>query len=308
MLDLHQLDYFIHIAEAGSLSKAALQLQLSHSMLSRRIQDLEMCLGIRLFHRTGRGMKLTEYGQQLLPRAQQIVLEAARFSEEANALRGNLSGTVSIGLPGSVATLIAGPIFQAVSRQCPGVFIRFVEVLSSEAEELIASGRIDIGLFYARQANTNKGESALAKVNYYLVGHAGDRLTAGSSVTQAQVARCALVLPSHPNAVRVMIEEAYAKQKSVIYIPCEVNSLSALKEVVAGGTGYTISTYEAISGDVVAGRLQAALITDPPLTRFLIMTVGPKHSLTIASRAVANIIQSLTTKLVAEGHWSNLNH
>ena len=73
MIELRKLGYFIQIAETGSLSQAAMQLQVSDSVLSRGIHEFEMELGHPLFHRTGRGMRLTEYGKQLLPRAQRAL-------------------------------------------------------------------------------------------------------------------------------------------------------------------------------------------------------------------------------------------
>src|SRR6185295_12117464 len=188
MIDLRHVLYFIHIAEGGSLTNVALQLQVSHSVLSRGIRDLETELGYRLFHRTGRGMNLTEQGRQLLPRARQVASEVSKLSDEATALRGSLSGTVAIGLPGSIAARIAAPVFQAARCQYPKLSLRFVEALSGGVEELLAAGRIDIGLFYAPKSNAARGDVALARSSLHLVGPTGDRLTAKGSVTLSQVA------------------------------------------------------------------------------------------------------------------------
>ena len=99
MIDLKQIEYFLHVAEASSLSRAALHLDVSQSMLSRVLQEFELELGHRLFHRTGRGMQLTEFGSRLLPLARRATLEVSHFAHEAKALSGILSGTVGIGLP-----------------------------------------------------------------------------------------------------------------------------------------------------------------------------------------------------------------
>ena len=303
MVDLRKLAYFIHIAESGSLTRAALQLQVSHSILSREIHAFEIELGHPLFHRTGRGMKLTEYGRQLLPRAQQVTMEASRFSDEASALRGGLSGTVSIGLPGSVAARIVAPLFAAARQEYPGLALRFIEALSGGIEELLATRRIDIGLFYAAKANPAKGDLPLAVSDLYLVGPLGDRVTARKSVSLSQVAKCPLVLPSRPNTVRVMIEEALSRANLDLYVPAEIDSLLALKEVVASGAGYTILAYDAVARDIAAGRVQAALIADPALSRLLVMTTGPKHALTTGTRAITNLVSEITSDLIKQGHW-----
>lgn len=302
MVELRKLGYFIQIAETGSLSQAALQLQVSHSVLSRGIHEFEMELGHPLFHRTGRGMRLTEYGKQLLPRAQQVTIEASRFRDEASALRGGLTGTVSVGLPGSIAARIAAPMFVAARKQYPGISLRFIEALSKGVEELLAAQRIDIGIFYAGKANPAKGEVALAASDLYLVGKAGDRITAKRTVTLAEVARCPLVLPSRPHAVRMMLEEALSKTSSEIYVPVEIDSLLALKEVVATGKAYTILAYDAVVQDLSPGRLQAALI-EPTLSRLLVMKNGPKHMLTTGTRAISGLISGITLELIKQGQW-----
>jgi len=58
-----------------------------------------------------------------------------------------------------------------------------------------------------------------------------------------------------------------------------------------------------VADDVAAGRLQAALIKDPTISRVLVMTTGPKHSITTATRAVASLIASVAATLVAKGTW-----
>jgi LysR family nitrogen assimilation transcriptional regulator len=303
MLNLQQLAYFVQIAEAGSLTKAAISLDISHSVLSRRIQKFEMELGQRLFQRTGRGVVLTEFGRKLLPRAEQLIRDASRFTDDASTLRGQPSGIVVIGLPGSVAALIAGSLFQTIRSQYPLIRIRLVEGLSGVIEELLMLGRIDIGLYYSGKANHRRGDVPLAVTDLCLVGPPGDALTAGKSVTLVRVAACPLVLPSHPHALRVMVNEACSRAGLQASVPFEVDSLSTMKEAVESRVGYTVCAFDAVARDVAAGRLQAARITNPPLTRLLVMTPAAKHSLTIAARAVANTIQAMILTLVKEKKW-----
>ena len=302
-VDLRQLDYFIQIAQAASLSKAAAQLQVSHSMLSRGIQELEMALGHRLFHRTGRGMQLTDFGRDLLPRAQRAATEVTRFADEAKALRGKLSGTVAIGLPGSIAMRLVTPLVRMAREQYPELFLRFVEALSGGVEEMLATRRIDVGLVFARDARTGRGDIPLALSRLYLVGPAGDALTSKRSVTLAQAAQCPLMMPNRPHSVRAMLDDACAKANLAIHLPCEIDSLLAIKEAVVMGCGYTVSGYDGVARDVAAGRLQAALIKDPPLARLLVVGLGSKQSVTTAARAVADLISAIAAKLTSEGEW-----
>lgn len=302
-MDVKRLAWFLCIAETGSLSKAALQLQVSHSMLSRGIQDLERELGHRLFHRTGRGMHPTEFGRRLLPLAERATLEVTRFADEARALRGRLSGSVAIGLPGSIAARLVGPLVRLSRARYPELMLRFVEGLSGGIEEWLAARRIDIGLVFAREDAVKRGAIPLAWSNLYLVGPAGDPVTAKRAVPLSQLSRCEIMLPGRPHSVRTMVEDACNDAGFKLNLLCEIDSLLAIKETVVGGCGYTISGYDSVANDVDAGRLQAAPIKDPTISRVLVMTTGPKHSITTATRAVAGLVTTVAADLVAAGTW-----
>ena len=302
-MELKPLEWFLCIAETGSLSRAALELEVSQSMLSRGIQDLEHEVGQRLFHRTGRGMSPTEFGQRLLPLARRATLEVTRFNDEAKALRGRLSGTVAIGLPGSVAARLVAPLVRATAQRYPEVSLRFVEGLSGGIEERLAARRIDIGIVFEHESRVTRAMLPLASSGLYLVGPPGDTLTARRSVPLAQVVTCPVMLPGRPHSVRTMVEAMCAERGLELRILCEVESLLAIRETVAAGCGYTIAGFDSVARDVAARRLQAAPIRDPAITRMLVMTMGPKNSITTVARAVADLIAGVAGRLVAEGTW-----
>ncbi len=302
-MELKPLDWFLCVAETGSLSRAALDLDVSQSMLSRGIQDLEQELGQRLFHRTGRGMYPTEFGQRMLPIARRAALEVSRFNNEAKALRGKLSGTVAIGLPGSVAARIVAPLVQAARERFPELSLRFVEGLSGGIEERLAARRIDIGLVFLPKSRVTRSMVPLASSSLYLVGPQGDALTARRTVTLAQAAAQPVMLPGRPHSVRTMVEEICAERGLALTLLCEIESLLAIKETVAAGCGYTIAGYDSVATDVAAGRLQASPIKDPPISRLLVMTTGPKNSVTTAARAIAALLTTVAAGLVRQGTW-----
>ena len=302
-MELKPLDWFLCIAETGSLSRAALELDVSQSMLSRGVHDLEQELGQRLFHRTGRGMHPTEFGKSMLPLARRATLEVSRFNNEAKALRGKLSGTVAIGLPGSVAARIVAPLVKESRERFPQLSLRFVEGLSGGIEERLAARRIDIGLVFLPASRVSRAMVALASSHLYLVGPRGDALTARRAVPLAQVAAAPVMLPGRPHSVRTMVEDVCAERGLALTLLCEVESLLAIKETVAAGCGYTIAGFDSVAGDVASGRLQASAIKDPPISRLLVMTTGPKNSLTTAARAVAALVTSVAAGLVREGTW-----
>lgn len=107
-MEMQHLHHFIVTARLGSVGKAAAELNLSQSGVSRSIRTLEDLLGLPLFKREARGVALTEFGQQLLPRAQGIWNARARTLNEMMAYKAMKSGHVEIGLHSVFAYALAG--------------------------------------------------------------------------------------------------------------------------------------------------------------------------------------------------------
>jgi LysR family nitrogen assimilation transcriptional regulator len=103
-----------------------------------------------------------------------------------------------------------------------------------------------------------------------------------------------------------MVDEACAKARVELRLLCEIDSLLAIKEVVASGCGYTISGFDSVAGDVAAGRLQAAPIKDPQISRLLVMRLGSKQSITTSTLAVADFISTISVQLIENGTWHAL--
>lgn len=303
MLDLKQLSVFVHVAESGSLTKAALVLNLARSGVSRQLQDIEADIGHKLFHRTGRGVTLSEAGKRLLPRAKRLISDAQQLEDEAKAIVGTPAGTVIIGLPASVAELLAGPLLERIKRNYPEVRIRLVEGLSGQIEELLADGRADIGLFFARKPNVRRGDVPLCANDLYLIGPPGDRLTSQKSVRLSAMKGLPLILPGLPHALRALVDDAYGGYGMKPEVPLEVDSMSTMKAVAASGGGYTIASFDIVSHDVATGRLQAARIVSPSLDRLLVMSATFHKPLTAAARLLMTEIRTLVTELVTSARW-----
>src|SRR2546422_8210 len=98
-MDLRQLDYFVHVAELGSFSKAASLLSIAQSALSTRVRKLEVELKQPLLHRNGRGVTPTDAGKRLLVHARGILMQVDRTRAELAEFRSTPSGHIVIGLP-----------------------------------------------------------------------------------------------------------------------------------------------------------------------------------------------------------------
>jgi LysR family transcriptional regulator, cyn operon transcriptional activator len=125
--DLRHIRAFVAVVEAQGLARAGHRLHLSQPTLSRQIQALERSLGVRLFHRTRRGVQLTSQGEDLLVRSRRLLADVHSLRERARALEGGQAGVLRVGAtPQMIEGLLAG-FLPSYRRRHPGVEVLLVE-------------------------------------------------------------------------------------------------------------------------------------------------------------------------------------
>jgi DNA-binding transcriptional LysR family regulator len=148
-MELRHLRYFVAVAEAGNLSRAAEKLFIAQPPLSLQIRQLEEEVGTPLFSRHPKGMKLTPAGEALLPNARDLLERAAGLADAAGKAAG--AGTLTLGfVPSAGSTVLPGLVRRLRGAQ-PRVELRLAEMISDEQQEALVAGRIDGGL--ARSAS-----------------------------------------------------------------------------------------------------------------------------------------------------------
>jgi len=121
VLKLESLLAFATIAEAGSISEAARRLQISKSVASERLADLEREVGATLVHRSTRGLALTEDGIAFLARTKRILHEVSEATSEASQHRGELVGPLRVSVPVSFGILHLAPAFSSFAKKNPHI-------------------------------------------------------------------------------------------------------------------------------------------------------------------------------------------
>ena len=145
-MDIRDIKYFLAIAEEGNITAAAKRLHMAQPPLSRHIKELEERLGVQLFERGKRKVKLTEAGNFLRTRAEQIVeLLKATTTELKDFYMGD-RGTLAIGAVTSVGGTLLPQLIKLFRERYPDVVFRLREGESRRITELLDSGIIDLGM------------------------------------------------------------------------------------------------------------------------------------------------------------------
>ena len=120
-MELRQLQYFLAVADNGSLSKASTVLGIAQPALSRAVRQLEDALQTQLFHRHGRGIRLTERGTQFQVSVDSVVRKLLQAGTDLRAGADIPAGSVSFGMPPSMSAVIGARLVETFLKRYPRV-------------------------------------------------------------------------------------------------------------------------------------------------------------------------------------------
>ena len=145
-MELRQLRYFVRVVEQGSMSRAALDLDVVQSALSQQITRLESELATRLLQRTPRGVTHTEAGLAFFREAQLTLRHADQAVRAAQQAR--LSGTVTVGLAPTTSGVLGLPLMQAMRTRYPDVRLHMVESMSGHLTAMLNARQLDLAVLF----------------------------------------------------------------------------------------------------------------------------------------------------------------
>jgi len=145
-MELRHLRYFVNVADAGGVSKAALRVHISQPALSRQIHELQQELGVRLFDRVGRGIRLTAAGEDLLASARDVLTRVESLGARARALCDGTIGVLRVGAtPQTLQNILPG-FLTRYRRSRPGIEIQLVEDGGARLVNLVEQGALHLAM------------------------------------------------------------------------------------------------------------------------------------------------------------------
>lgn len=241
MLSFRQIRYFVAVANAGQISLAAADLNVSQAAVSAAIKGLEEEIQSRLFERHARGVSLTYEGHQFLQHAQNIVAAMAEAMRAPGRSAEGASGVVNVGVTYTVAGYFLPQILSRFRRAFPAIEVRMREMDRDEIERGIIDGALDIAvMLVSNLQNADRIESEiLLRSPRRLWLPADHRLMARESVSLAEIARESYVMLTVDEADRT----AYRYWELTPYRPkveFATTSVEAVRSMVALGMGVTV--------------------------------------------------------------------
>jgi Transcriptional regulator len=247
-ISLTQLRHFLAVAEQLHFGRAAAQLGLSQPPLSKSIALLEQRLQLQLFQRDKRNVVLTPAGRVLQREAQSLLDHTIRLQSVMKGVsegkRGDVFlGTVPFALFGVVPSLV-----RTFRKSHPDVSVTLSEGHTGAVIAGVREGKFDFGVAWSSVRSKGLATHTLAKGGFIAALAEGDPLLASSSVTMAELAERAMILPSRkqsPHHHDIILAEFDAAGHSP-HIAFEVPSIMSQLGYVASGLGVAIVPYSAV--------------------------------------------------------------
>ena len=311
-MDLKQLEYYVRVAESGSFSRAAVELDVAQPALSRQVRLLETEFRQHLLERTGRGVVPTEAGRQLLEQSKGLLHQAQRLRDELGRARGALVGRVVIGMPPSFSRALAVPLTRAFRERLPDARLTLSEGLTVTMQAGLVAGRLDIGLLLGVTPRPEIDLEPLAEDPLVLVYRRRgaidgvDRAAAGLSgsacapaLPLAELEALPLLIPSRPNALRMQIETELAALGRRPRIALEVDSVAAILDLVAEGAGCAVLSPHALGLAPAGAELARREIGEPLLASRLSLAVSARRPRSDTLAAAAAVVREVVGGLRA---------
>jgi DNA-binding transcriptional LysR family regulator len=290
--------YFAAVAERSSIRAAARTLNVAPSAINRQILMIERALGIELFERVGRTLRISEAGQILL----QNVRQSQRGFEESlsaiAALRGLQRGKIAVATVESVSVSLLPDVLAAFAAQYPGIEIT-VNVASSQAvSAFVRAGEADIGFTF--NPGSLEGLRAVYERDLPLGALVAPShpLAKRRRVPLADCLKYPIALPMQGLSLRAILEAAIARMPEPPRAAFEANSLRLMSALALRGRCIAFQTAIGIEKELSAKSLVLIPLSDPllPLDRFTIVEpAGRKPSL-----AAAALLRQIVAQLSSE--------
>lgn len=150
MLDLRRLSLLRELSVLGTIGKVAEASQLTRAAISQQLTVLEQEMGVTLFERSGRGVKLTRAGNRLVSRTAELFELVESIEAEKESFHADLSGEIRISAFGSAAGFLLPPIIERIDKQHPRLSIFVYERESADCLKAVASKQGDLAIFDSR--------------------------------------------------------------------------------------------------------------------------------------------------------------
>lgn len=273
-MNLNHLAVFHAVAEEGGVSRGAERLCVSQPAVSKQVRELEAALGLKLFDRLPRGVRLTQAGEVLAGHARRLFAVEADAERAIAELKGLSRGSLRVGASLTIGVYLLPEILGAYRKLHPGIDLE-LEIANTQAiQQKLRENALDVALtegFVETGEPKNELDDLEAEIFHrdelVAVVPPGHRLLSEEVVTAAQFCAEPFLMRETGSGTREVVERALAQVKVVVHPTMSLGSTEAIKRAVTAGLGVAIISRLALSTELAAGLLQVVALSNLRIER-----------------------------------------
>ena len=296
-MNLNHLAIFLAVAESGSIGGGAARLYISQPAVSKQLKEFEHTLGLVLFDRLPKGVRLTAAGEQLLVFARRIAVAESAAEQALAEMRDLHSGRLAIGASTTIGNYLLPSLLAEYRRTWPGIEIA-LEIANTEViQHKLLENTLDLGMTEGFVQSDELHAEVFAMDRLVMIAAPDHHLAGRTGLTLQQLCNEPCLLREPGSGTRSVIEHMLM-QRGLQHTPAmSLGSTEAIKQAVAAGAGISLVSRLAVTSELAAGTLILLPVGDLQLERPLhTVSLRNKH----ASQAVQAFLELLSRRLLLD--------
>ncbi|MCD2514336.1 LysR family transcriptional regulator [Comamonas endophytica] len=302
-VDAGAIEYFVLVARTGSIARAAAEIGIEPSTLARHIGRMETDSGLKLFHRSGRGMVLTDAGSLFLQEAGSVVDALAHARRAIADLSADGPSQIVIAAQPTIAQVVYPQLGHALRGKFPKAHIRLIEGLGNQVVGWLQEGKTDVAIMYVPSNPQIVDYDLLVQEPLYAF------LPPGHSMPHRELAvedflDFALILPSTPHGIRGQVEAWAKRHGKRLRIALEHDgSTFVTRRLVQAGHGCSVGPLAAVYEEEKRGLLQSVRLVGADTLRTVAVATAQNRPPVKGLHDIRTMIRQVTAELVMSGQW-----
>lgn len=290
-ITLRDIEYLLAVAKFGHFAKAAEACHVSQPALSTQVRKFEERLGVKIFERDNRSVKITEKGKEILVQAQRIVEEASLLIESSKNRDEILVGKFRLGAIATVGPYLLPQILLPLKKAFPKCELFLEEGLTDGLLQRLESGDLDAVI----AADTFSSERFIKIPLYFepfmVATPKGHPLENKKQISPRDLDAKDMVLLADGHCLSDQVLQLCPKGKGVKRDSFQTTSLETLRHLVATGAGYTLIPKMAVSKNYGLDSLISYIPLEKEVGREIVLVVRKTYARGENTRALAKLIQ-----------------
>ncbi len=262
-MEVHQLRYFVAVADEGSFSRAAAREHVAQPSLSQQIQKLEAEMDQRLFDRLPRSVVVTEAGKCLLEYARKILVEIADARRCVDELKREVVGRLAVGAIPTIAPYVLPALIEKFQRRYPKVTLEIFEDTTERLVRRMEDGEVDIALVSTCDESPALERHSLGKEALLVLLPKGHQLAKKKMIKWSDLKSQKFLLLHEMHCLSAQVYQFLAAHHLRPELTVRGAQLGTIARMVAAGMGVTLVPQMMIEAEPVTGCV--ALPFAPPI-------------------------------------------